>query len=111
VQLRPAYPHDTVTGACFLTGDYGTDEGIIDLDLFVDSMPPYGRLCISPKAVRMLVQVLGYEWPSADVTKELNEMAGLYVQAHEENIKMRKALSHILEAKDLARIENWMVEA
>jgi hypothetical protein len=98
MQLRPAYPNDTVKGACFVTGDYDTSEGIIDLDIFVDSMPPYGRLCLSPKAVRMLVQVLGYEWPSDDAAALNARLTAELLVLRAENERMLSVLGKITTA-------------
>ena len=110
MQLRDAYPADTATGACFLTQDYDTRDGIIDLDLYLDVLPPFGRLCISPKAVRMLVQTLGLEWPDASVGDELINVLDDNSRLRQENQRLRSALSRIIEAKDLSRIDGWTRE-
>ena len=109
MQKRDAYPTDSVKGACFLTGDYSTDEGIIDLDTFVDSMPPYGRLCVSPKAVRMLVQVLGWDSMASEELVRVNEeLRESNVKLRQENAEMRAALVSVLDARRMAKIDAWV---
>lgn len=63
MRLEPAYPPDTVTGACFVTGHWQLrpDEQVIDLDIYVDALPPLGRLVISEKAVEQFMNLLGWE--------------------------------------------------
>lgn len=107
MQLRHAYPDDAVAGACFVTGDYDPTPGVIDLDIFVDSMPPWGRLCLSAKAVRDMVVTLGWTWPSDDVLDANVELADEARVLREENQRLRNALAHILDAKTLARIDTW----
>jgi hypothetical protein len=111
MQRRDAYPIDTVTGACFITGDYSTDEGIVDLDLYLDVLPAFGRMCVSAKAVRMMVQVLGWEWPSEDWELERGVMADELERLRTENFRMRKALTKIVDVSKLGAIESWMVSS
>jgi len=104
MQLRGAYPpNDTVGGCCFITKDEDTSEGIIDLDIFVDSMQPFGRLCVSPKAVRMMVQVLGLEWPSEDAAALNAALTAELLTLREENAGLRFALETVVDAvKEMA---------
>lgn len=97
-------------GACFITGDYDPSGGVIDLDIFVDSMQPWGRLCISPKAVRMLVTTLGLEWPTDDFTEQLDDMVDRNEALRDENRRLREALAHVIRAGELAKLGTWADE-
>lgn len=103
-----AYPHDALTGSCFITGDYSTDE-IVDLEIYVDALPPYGRLCVSGKAVRDMVTALGWTWPSAEQDAQLDELLEELMRLREDNLRMRKACAHILDAVKLSKVQEWMV--
>jgi len=108
MQRRDAYPIDTATGSCFLTGDYDTSEGVVDLDLYLDVLPPFGRLCISPKAVRMLVQVMGWEWPEQDLVANMEAVVNENHRLRQENQRMRGAVARILQASKLALLDEWV---
>lgn len=103
-----AYPHDAVTGCCFVTGDYSPGE-IVDLEIYLDALPPYGRLCVSGKAVRDMVTALGWTWPSKEQDSEFNELVAENAQLREQNYEMRRACAHILTAANLAKVKDWMV--
>lgn len=111
MQRRDAYPVDTATGSCFLTGDYDPSEGIVDLDLYLDVLPPFGRLCVSAKAVRMMVQVLGFEWPTDEYSAQLDIVLEEQARLRDENLKLRKALTSIVNASKLAALDDWMVRS
>jgi hypothetical protein len=99
MQLRSAYPpNDTVGGCCFITKDEDTSEGIIDLDIYVDSMQPFGRLCVSPKAVRMMAQVLGWEPPDADTLKLNLSLTAEVLMLREQNERLNTAVNRVLDA-------------
>jgi len=108
MQKRDAYPADTVTGSCFITGDYDPSEGVVDLDINLDVLPPWGRLCVSPKAVRMLVTTLGLQWPDADVTARNVELDSEVTKLREENRRMRAAFARIVDASKLAQVQDWV---
>lgn len=94
MERRDHYPTDTVTGGCFLTGDYATDEGVVDLNVNLDTLPAWGRLCISPKAVRGLVTTLGWELRSEADSKLKVENKRLKA----ENDRMHAAVDGVLTA-------------
>lgn len=112
MQRRDQYPNDSVTGGCFVTGDYDPTGGVIDLDIFVDSMPPWGRLCLSPKAVRDMVTTLG--WTTLADSQLVAEYEALVVANEklvEENRRMRAAVAHIVRTVELGRIDHsWLPE-
>lgn len=102
------YPTDALTGSCFVTGDY-TPGNIVDLEIYVDALPPYGRLCLSTKAVRDMVTCLGWRWPDADLEADLHEANLIADRLREENHRLRKAVANILKATELAKLDTWMV--
>ena len=104
MQTRTAYPTDTVTGGCFISGDYSTDEPIVDLDIYIDALPPFGRLCVSAKAVRMLVATMGWQLMSEDVLVGLDEANDDNRRLAAENRRLRNALSNIIEAAALCEL-------
>lgn len=104
---RDAYPTDAITGSCFVTGDY-TPGNIVDLEIYVDALPPYGRLCLSEKAVRDMVTALGLKWPSADLEAQLEDAQASVAHLREENQRLRKAVANILRATELAKLEEWI---
>lgn len=105
MQRRPAYPADTATGACFITGNYDPSEGIVDLDLYLDVLPAFGRLCVSPIAVRMMAQTLGLEIPEDNVLKANAKLRDENRELRTENTKLRLAFTHFVDAIGLDALE------
>lgn len=99
MQLRDHYPADTAIGACFITGDYSTDDGVIDLDLWLDGLPPFGRLCVSAKAVVMMMSTLGWELPPDNVAEANRRLVEENRALKAANGKLRDALDHALSAR------------
>jgi hypothetical protein len=91
MQLRDRFPVDTVTGGDFISGSYDPAEGVIDLDLDVETMPAFGRLCTTPKGVRLLMQQLGWEQPTENVV-----LANARLRA--ENKELRRELTSLYDA-------------
>ena len=108
MQWRDHYPQDSVAGCCFVTGDYDPSGGVIDLDIFVDSMQPWGRLCVSPKAVRDMVTTLGLVWPDHDVEAALADREAEVVRLRAENQRMRAAIAKVIDAAKLAQLNDWV---
>ena len=111
MQWRDSYPTDAVRNCCFLTGDYDTSEGVVDLDLWLDDMPMYGRMCLSPKAVRMLMSCFGWVLPPQNVAEAnralIEENRGLRLRV----ARLEKAVAAVLDAGYYARLgpfaEEW----
>lgn len=107
MQTRPSYPTDTATGACFITGRYEVPDGevVIDLDLDVETLPAWGRLCLSQLAVELLMQQLGWERPTENLvdanTRLRDENKVLRVKARQ----LQNALQNVLDAAQLAGLE------
>jgi hypothetical protein len=104
MQQRQGYPFDALTGGCFISGDYSTAEPIIDLDIYMETLPPFGRLCVSAKAVRMLVTAMGWELMSEETAEALVDSGHEIKRLASENRALRSSLSHIIEAAALCEL-------
>lgn len=111
MRATDAYPHDALTGSCFITGDYDPGLGIVDLEIYLDALPPNGRLCVSGRAVRNMVTALGYVWPSDEQEAALDGLLEDLEKIRDENQRLRKAIVSVVQAAKLASIESWMVES
>lgn len=110
MQARDAYPFDALTGGCFVSGDYNPANGIVDLELYMDTLPPFGRLCLSGMAVRNMVTALGWTIQSDELTDQVDELIERNNALAEENARMRKAISQIIDITKIARIDDsWLV--
>jgi hypothetical protein len=103
VQIRPAYPPDTVTGGCFISRDY-EETPVIDLDIYMDALPPFGRMCVSPKAVRMMMAALGWKQMTQDEHYALDDLQAANDRLTMENHALRSALGNIIEAAALCEL-------
>jgi len=109
MRASDVYPHDALTGSCFVTGDYDPSHGIVDLEIYLDALPPFGRLCVSGTAVRDMVTCLGLQWPDADIEAELVAALEESARLRAENVRLRKAIARIVDAARMSAIEDWMV--
>lgn len=103
MQLRDRYPADVVTGGCVITGDYSTDEPIVDLDLDVDTLPAFGRICISAKGVRLLNRCLGWD-VDPDLPEQLDALRAQLDDAERENLALRNHLRTVAEALKVSQV-------
>lgn len=103
MQLRDAYPVDTVGGSCFLTGAYEVSEGerVVDLDLDLETKPAWGRVCLSEGAVRQMAVLLGWEISprKAEAISRLRAENGVL---RAELAEMRKAVRSVVDGAALA---------
>lgn len=69
-----AYPLDAVTGGCFVLSRWEVPEGgqVLDLDIDVENLPNFGRLCLSEDAVRTMVTALGWKLLTPEVEAEMD---------------------------------------
>lgn len=107
MQARPAYPLDAVTGGCIVTRRYevAPDEQICDLDVDLDTLPAWGRLCVSELGVRMMANCLGLNIVEPGTLEALKgENDGLRA----ENTRMRRAFSEIAHAVNHAGIARYV---
>ena len=105
MQLRSAWPADTVTGACFVSLRYEIAEGeqIIDLDRAVDAMPMWGRLCLHPVAVADMCKLLGWNVDNEAAAK-LARQRQTIDELRAECLELREMLRTIVDAADLLGI-------
>lgn len=70
------YPFDSVKGGCFVLGRYEVPRGekVLDLDIDMDSLPQFGRLCLSEAAVRCMVVELGWELLTPQLSAHLDSL-------------------------------------
>lgn len=101
MQQRGRYPDDVLTGGCFISGDYSTAEPIVDLDIYVETLPPFGRLCVSAKGVRMLVAAMGWELMSDFQREEYDEAHAEVDRLTVENRALRGALAKLIDVAAL----------
>ena len=104
MQLRDRYPVDTVTGACLITRRSDV-ETIVDLDLDVDTLPAWGRICISESGVRQLMTCLGWELPEENVLDANAKLRADNRSLRTENTALRTAIRNVLDAATLAGLE------
>jgi len=104
MQTRAAYPTDAVTGGCFVTRRYeiAPGERIVDLDVDLDTLPAWGRLCVSELGVRMMARCLDIEIPDHDVMDANAKLRATNTLLRSENTKLRNAIGAVLEAAYLA---------
>jgi hypothetical protein len=103
MQLRSSFPVDTVTGACLITGSSGIDEPIVDLDLDVDTLPAWGRVCISANGVRLLNTCLGWN-VDPTVDDQLDQLRAERDELEEENHQLREKLRTIADALRVSEV-------
>lgn len=107
MQLRDAFPVGTALGACFVTGAYELRDGqkVVDLDRDLEDMPPWGRLCLHPEAVRQMCVLLGWE-TDPKLTSRVRRQQATITQLRAEVAELRTALSGVLAAGAKVGIEH-----
>lgn len=103
MQLRDRFPVDTVTGACLVTGSSSTREPIVDLDLDVDTLPAWGRVCISAAGVRLLNTCLGWD-VDPTLNDQLDQLRAERDELEEENHQLRDKLRVIADALRVSEV-------
>jgi hypothetical protein len=99
MQVRDAFPTDACTGADFITGRYEVEPGerIVDLDVDLDALPAWGRLCVHERTVRLMMTALGWEYDES-VSRRVKEQAAELTRVRKVNRQMRDALVAVVEA-------------
>lgn len=74
MRVTDSYPIDTAKGGCFVLGRYEVPPGqhVLALDLDVEMLPPYGRLCLSEEAVRCMVTTMGWKLLTPEMQAEMD---------------------------------------
>jgi hypothetical protein len=119
MQTVPFYPPGAVYGCCFLTGSYELKPGqqAIDLQCDVETLPQVGQLVVSPQAVKMMVDLLGWEIVGPDQRAELDGFAALrtkydaLVEAVAGLVNLpvvERALAKAAEQAEMATIGEWI---
>jgi hypothetical protein len=117
------YPHDTVTGGCFIRRQHAAQgEYVLDTDIDLDDLPTYGRLCLSAEAIQAMVAAMGWKLltPEMEAVHEAtiealsdkcNEVAEL-IEAVDAMVNVA-AIQHAVEVvnrrtADRASIGSWV---
>jgi hypothetical protein len=103
MQLRDRYPVDTVTGACLVTGNSTVKGDIVDLDLDVDTLPAWGRVCISAEGVRLMATCLGWN-VDPTIDDQLSQLRAERDELEEENHQLREKLRTIADALRVSEV-------
>jgi hypothetical protein len=103
MQLRDRYPYDTLTGACLVTGSSAVGEPIVDLDLDVETLPAWGRLCISAQGVRLLNTCLGWN-VDPTVDDQLDQLRAERDELEEANHQLTEKLRTIADALRVSEV-------
>jgi hypothetical protein len=97
-----AFPPDSVGGHCFITRKPRSTEGVIDLNVDLETLPAHGRLCIHPIAVRAMCDLMGWvPVDKADQKARLDELDRENAELRAQLDEARNALSDVLRARDL----------
>lgn len=107
MQRRDRYPVDVVTGGCLVTGDYSNREQIVDLDLDVETLPAWGKICISATGVRLMATCLGW---NVDPTID-DQLAQLTAERDELEEENRELKAHLQTIADALRVSEVMALA
>lgn len=104
---RTAYPADTATGACLITRSSRVKPGetIIDLQMDVESLPSYGRLCIHEHGVRLLNVQLGWQVRDPDEDEQIEQMRATMEELRSELTAARDALRAVFAAAETVGVE------
>lgn len=102
MQLRDAYPAHAVGGCCLVTGSSKV-EPIVDLDLDLDTLPPFGRICISASGVRLLATCLGWDIDPT-LNDQLDQVRAERDELDEENRTLRAHLATIADALKVSQV-------
>lgn len=110
MQLFEHYPATAAGGACFITKRYEVEPGerVIDLQIDLETLPAFGHLCVSEKAVRLLNVELGWD-VDTDVKQKLKEARSRETELRSENRRLRLAINSIIDAAALAGIDTELL--
>jgi hypothetical protein len=99
MQLRDAFPAGTVTGADFVTGVYEILPGqrVVDLDVDLDALPAWGRLCLHESTVKLMMSTLGWAYDE-NLSRKVQQQAAENARLRKINKQMRDALVAVVEA-------------
>jgi hypothetical protein len=102
------YPTYAVGNCCFLTGDGEVPAGeqVLDLDVEVEMLAD-GRLCVSTTAVRRMAHELGLTISGDELELANQRLTDLVVELRAENMRMRQAMTKVLQANKLAGLTEW----
>lgn len=99
MQLRDRFPVDAVTGGDFATGRWEIEPGerVVDLDVDLDALPAWGRLCLHERTVRLMMNTLGWNY-DPEISSKVQKQAAEITRLRKINKQMRDALVSVVEA-------------
>lgn len=100
MQLRDRLPIDAVTGACIVTYRSSAEGPFVDLDLDVETLPAYGRICISAEGVELMMTCLGWKRDHGQVEQSEGQLTALRA----ENRQLRAALRKLIDVAELVEL-------
>jgi hypothetical protein len=105
MQLRDRYPVDAVGGGDFVTGNSTIEPGerIVDLDVDLDALPMWGRLCVHERTVRLMADLLGLCVDGA-MPARLATANDELMRLRAVNRRLRDALGAVVEVGALIKI-------
>lgn len=105
MQLRDRFPVDAVGGGDFVSGNSGLEPGerIVDLDVDLDALPMWGRLCVHERTVAMMADLLGLCVDGA-MPARLATANDQLMRLRAVNRKLREALGAVIDVAALIKL-------
>ena len=103
----PAYPPGVATGGCFITGRYevGVNERVLDLEVEIDNLPPFGRLCLCEPILQGMVTEMGWRLVTPELQAEHDDLVVELAETHEQLAELMAAMAGIV---NLPMVEHAM---
>jgi hypothetical protein len=102
MRVAKTYPPGTVGGCCFITkrSEIRKNERVIDLEIELDTLPSFGRLCINEGAVRLMAAALDLQFD--DNPELVTELGEKIAELQHENDELRELMRRMVDiASDL----------
>lgn len=112
MQVFNKVPPYAVGGSCFITkrSTLGEGERCLSLDIDIESLPPFGMLCINEGAVRLMVNTLGLQLLDREATDKGRKDRRRISELRDENKVLRAALASLADAARTIGIEHLLTE-
>lgn len=103
MQTRDRFPVDAVTGGDFVTGRYqlAPGERVVDLDVDLDALPAWGRLCVHQQTVELMMVALGWTHDE-NLTAKNRALQAEVTRLRKVNKQMRNAVLAVIDAANEA---------
>lgn len=113
MQVFGSMPPYANGGSCVVTRRSRVEPGerVLCLDVDVESLQPWGMLCVNSSAVKLMVNELGWTLLDDDGERKRAQERRRLTALREENKVLRAALAHIADAAKSIGIEHLLTEA